>query len=144
MGRILVFFAIAMLFSGAMAIESSSQEAPGPSQARPQALSTIRLINTAEVYFHRSAGAYGTFADLVSKGTLKETAGLNPDLGSAYGRLALQDQTEPLRDFDLALVVAADGKSYKLSVLEKKRCGMAFFTDDSGIIYQGKALGCAT
>jgi hypothetical protein len=80
---------------------------------------------------------------LVSKGTLKETAGMNPDFGSAYGQLALQNQTEPLRDFDLGLVVGANGTSYKLSLLERKSCGMAFFTDDRGIIYQGKALGCA-
>lgn len=143
MNRVLMLSAvIALMLSGAMAAGGSDEKA-APNETRTQALGTIRLINTAEVSFRRSAQVYGSFAELVSKGTLKETAQMNSYLVSAYGRLDLQNPAEPLREFTLAMVVAPDGSAYKLSLVEKKNCGAAFFTDESGIIYEGKALDCA-
>jgi len=40
------------------------------------------------------------------------------------------------------LVIAADGAKYKLSAQEKQKCGFAFFSDEGGLIFEGKVIDC--
>jgi len=42
-------------------------------------------------------------------------------------------------------VVSADGSTYKVSLTRKTdKCGMVVSTDESGLLFEGKAIGCAT
>ena len=108
-----------------------------------QALNTIRLINTAEIYQQHEHGKFASLSDLSSSGVLAKVAKDRPQLSNVYSALNLQNQSEMLPGFASDLVVAADGRAYKLSLISKNECGEALFTDQNGLIYCGSALGCA-
>ena len=45
----------------------------------------------------------------------------------------------------LRLVVTPDGKHYNVWLGQKPdvRCGFAFYSDERGVIYEGRAIGCS-
>lgn len=119
------------------------------SQTKPNqgnyALTTVRLVNTAQSYAHRSGGKYLPLEQLIATGALKQAAETNSDFNSAYTKLNLQKSGAMLEGFELAVIVSSDGTRYELSVNNaKESCGPAYFSDQRGLIYVGKALGCAT
>jgi hypothetical protein len=122
---------------------ASKDQVGEPSGNLKQAVNTIRLINTAEAHLGVAGKTFLTLSELSSAGVLRETAKMNEDLGSAYDRLDLQNQAEPLKGFEFDMVVASDGKTYKLSLAQKVECGLAVFSDNRGLIYLGRALGCS-
>lgn len=108
-----------------------------------KALNAIRIINTAEVYAYSTGTKYLPLGELISSGSLRQAAGMNESFAATYSELNLQHGTELINGFDFALVVSSDGTAYKLSILQKGNCGAAYFSDEHGIIYAGKALGCS-
>ncbi len=104
----------------------------------------MRLVNTAEAYSHRDQGKYDSLAGLISSGALKKAGGMTDDFSSTLSQLDLQKDASLLVGFDFTLVVSSDGSAYKLSFVEKERCGAAYFSDERGVIYTGKALGCTS
>jgi hypothetical protein len=106
------------------------------------AVNTVRLINTAELNEQHAHGKFVSFSQLTTTGTLQTTAKERPQFGSVYSLLNLQDQSELIPGFATDVVVSSDGSLYKLSFVEKAKCGAALFTDQNGIIYRGAALGC--
>ena len=135
MRRILMYATFVTLFA-AVDMNSSQAQSPVTKKDASNALNSVRLINTAEVYFQRTAKRYGAFADLVSTGTLKKAAQMNENFQSAYDDLNLRGQSKVLNGFAFSIVVTPDGAAYKLSLVEKKDCGAAYFSDERGIIYQ--------
>lgn len=122
--------------------------APSRSQTNPNhgsyALTTVRLMNTAESYAHRGHGRYLSTEELISTGALKQAAELNSDFSSAYTKLSPEKGGAMLDGFELAMLVSSDGSRYELSMNNtKESCGTAYFTDQRGLIYTGKALGCS-
>ncbi len=104
------------------------------------AVNTVRLINTAESRYHFNHGMYAEFAELAKSREIEELGGA---FQSVYTKLDLQAGSEPLPGFELRIVVAGDGKSYKLSLAEKEgKCRWGLFSDDRGLIYHGKAIDC--
>jgi len=132
-----------MLAGLVLAMSFAVIEAREASKAHGNLASTaVRLINTAEAYARRTNARYVSLADLAATGSLKQAADMNEDLASTYAELNLQNRTNLLNGFDFGLVVSSDGGAYKLSLSEKQSCGSAYFSDESGIIYTGRALGC--
>jgi hypothetical protein len=120
-----------------------SREATAPpSENLLQAVNTVRLINTAQARMGLAGKNFLTFPELLSTGALREVGKTNEDLSSAYDRLDLRNQAEPLNGFDFDMVVAPEGRAYKLSLAQKKECGIAVFSDNRGLIYYGKIIGC--
>lgn len=118
----------------------------GPAQSKTPdnaALNAARIINTAEAYAHRDHAKYLPLRDLISTGSLKQAAGMSETFTSIYSELNLQHETELINGFDFALLVSSDGSAYKFSLLQRGNCGPAYFSDERGIIYAGKPLGCA-
>ena len=107
-----------------------------------QAVTAVRLINTAEANIHREKARYVAFPELASSGALKKAAEMNSAFASVLADLDLQNGV-PMRGFDLTIIVSSDGGAYKLSLAAKEDCGVAFFSDQRGIIYNGKAIGCS-
>ena len=137
-GKLLLGTAAVLTF-GLFGIASASPaDATGQSK---HAVTFVRLINTAEAYAHRAQGRYVSFPELVSSGALNKAAEMNTDFTSAFADLDLHNRA-PVQGFDLAIIVSADGGAYKLSLTAKQDCVEAFFTDERGIIYTGKPIGC--
>jgi hypothetical protein len=107
------------------------------------ALEFVRLINNAELDQRMSAGKYVSFSKLVELGYLERVQ--SDTLGSFASVLGIKikNETEPLPGWALTLIVSSDGESYSLSLGEqKKKCGLSFFSDNRGEVYQGKAVDC--
>ena len=103
-------------------------------------LDVVLLFNLAEKNTHSRSGRFVSYSELVKSGALAETS--KGSLSRAYKTLRLENETEPLEGYGLAMMVSPDGTAYKLSLEQKKKCGAAFFTSGTGVIYFGKPLGC--
>jgi hypothetical protein len=126
---------LAMSFSVTMASEA-------PQAHGNRALATVRMINTAEAWARRTNAKYLSLADLVATGSLQQAAGMNEDLAFTYSQLKLEHGNNLLHGFDFALVVSSEGDAYQFSLSQKESCGSVYFSDQRGIIYAGRALGC--
>jgi hypothetical protein len=98
----------------------------------------VRTINTAEAIYKYDHGRFADWDDLYP--TIIAAQNRNPDAkGLAIGR-----GPEVVPGWILTLIVSHDGKAYQLSlrnVLETK-CPFSFFSDQTGLIYQGNVIGC--
>ncbi len=57
--------------------------------------------------------------------------------------VVVQDDTlGELRGYKLSVLVSGDGKRYHLALVPVSECSVAFFSNESGLIYTGKTLGC--
>jgi hypothetical protein len=137
-GKLLIG-AAAVLTLGLFSTASTSS--PDAAAQSKRAVTVVRLINTAEVYAHRAQARYVSFPELVSSGALNQAAEMNPDFTSVLPDLDLRNAS-PVRGFDLAVVVSSDGGAYKLSLTPREDCVAAYFSDERGIIYTGKPIGC--
>jgi hypothetical protein len=97
------------------------------------------LINTAEAQYKFATGAYGDYPTLLQSGQLKETGGR--EFTALPGNL--QSINDPLPGFRVHLLTSANGSSYQLSIQEKaKDCGVGLFTDETGVIFEGRPSSC--
>lgn len=103
----------------------------------------VRLIGGAEEsYFHVNR-RYATFPELLKSGFLEQTAVLTTQHLSAFRMLNLQSEAAPLAGFALALVVAPDRASYRLSLTPNSQtCATGWVTDESGDVREGKSIDC--
>lgn len=136
---LIAFFLVA---TGAISFGTDATTSSTSTNLR-QAIHAVRLINTAQARVKLANRHFLQLSELLSSGALEEASKNNEIFGAAYQSLNVKNQKELLRGFDFTMVVAPDGSAYKLSLTEKNDCGVAIFTDDRGLIYQGKALGCA-
>jgi hypothetical protein len=115
--------------------------AGGEKAARPwEAPFLARLINTAELQYQISNRVYADYPTLVRSGQLQETG--RRDFTILPG--SVQSETDPLPGSLVSLRVSADKGSYQLLIREKTStaCERSLFSDESGIISEGRALGC--
>ena len=104
-----------------------SQDAPPTSRDSDRArhmtaIKLMRALNTAEARYETKHGAYATRDELAASHEFKVT----------------------LSGWSLRLNVTPDGKGYD-AVLEDttdKSCGYAAYTDERGLIRQGKVIDC--
>jgi len=124
---------------------ASGETKSDPTNESNQAVGVVRLFSAAEIdYFHVNHH-YASFTELVTSKQLAQTALASPEHLPAYRSVNLQSDSEPLAGYVLGLVVAADGTTYKLSLTQKTtKCGFGVFTDEKGLLYEGKALDCTT
>jgi hypothetical protein len=98
----------------------------------------VRLINTAELDYSDAHGSFAEWNALYRSGAVvaaekrsSEGTGLGPG-------------PEVVPGWFLSIVVSPDGKSYQLSLrnIDDKQCRFSFFSDASGLIYQGNVIDC--
>lgn len=98
-----------------------------------EALRWVRNINTAQVQPFVQEKSYLSLDGLFTRGALPRLA-------------ALATLTTPIsatvKNYNLVVSPSTDGKRYHLSLVPKSGCEPAFFSNESGIIFVGKALGC--
>jgi hypothetical protein len=118
-----------------------------------RAVNIIRVINTAEVVTCRTkdgnideSAKFLSWDELLNAPCFKEAQGhFSGGHFSQVGELPFSPAPEIVPGLELRLVVSADGSHYNLWLGQKQdvRCGFAFFSDERGVIYEGKAIGCA-
>lgn len=129
---------------GTIGSRTSQAQTAEPDEALVRAVDTIRLINTAEMRLRLAGEKYAQLGELPLVNACKETAKKFPEqFGTIVDKVNLQNPKEFLNGFNVSMIVSPDGRSYKISVEEKADCGTAFFSDDRGLIYRGKTIGCA-
>ena len=101
-----------------------------------QALSLVRTINTVQAIIKRSRSNYGSLQDVVKQE--------GSQLDKSLSIISSDGSSATVKDYRLSLVASADGQHYQISMHPISGCGVSFFTNESGVIYQGKALGCPT
>jgi hypothetical protein len=98
------------------------------------------LINIAEAQYKLVRGVYADYPTLLRSGQLKETGGR--EFTVLPGNL--QSISDPLPGYRLELLTSPNGSSYQLSIQQKARdCGVGLFTDETGVIFEGRPNGCA-
>ena len=100
-----------------------------------QALSLVRTINTVQAIIKRSRSNYGSLQDVVKP---------EFQLDKSLSIISSDGSSATVKDYRLSLVASVDGQHYQISLHPISGCGVSFFTNESGVIYQGKALGCPT
>jgi hypothetical protein len=46
------------------------------------------------------------------------------------------------RQYRLLMILSTNARSYQLSLVPMEGCAEAWFSDQRGVIYSGRALGC--
>ena len=107
-----------------------------PNQLTPkEALALVRTLNSAEQTIKINESNYCALDVLLKRA----------DWFPRQSEIVLSDNSSgTLKGYRLSVVVSADGKHYQLSLRPPSGCGVAYFTSDSGVIYEGKGLGCPT
>ena len=123
-----------------------------PSSQAFKAVNIVRAIDTAEVVTCRSKNGkldpnlrFRPWADLFYAPCFKKA--LSHYSGKRFGEvssLSLSSGPAISPGLRLRLVVSADRKHYNVWLGQKPgtRCGFAIFSDERGVIYEGKAIGC--
>ena len=99
-----------------------------------QALSLVRTLNSTEATIKWSRSNYGSLQDVIKLG----------ELGGTLSITAGDSSSATIKDYQLSVVLSSDSQHYQISVHPSRGCGPSFFTNESGVIYQGAALGCPT
>jgi len=128
---------IACCLGAALGVRSSesAQLAPGR-LSQSEALGIVREVNTAEVEFSLKNQPFAALEDVLSR-----LQGQGADLGA----VSAERGSARIKDHLLSVVVSGDGRHYRLELipLEGARCAPALFSNDTGVIYTARPLGCA-
>jgi hypothetical protein len=118
--------------------ESSPQNKTESSVQNWEAGMMARLINSAEAQYRFTNGRYASYSTLLRSGQLKETSSTRFTVVPGD----LQSEADPLPGYEVRLLVSPDGGAYQLSILDKKACGTDLFTDESGVVFEGRPNRC--
>ena len=79
------------------------------------------------------SSSFGSLEDVIDLGQLDRTK---------PGIVLNDGNSGTVKDYQLSVVTSSDGRHYQISLRPGAGCGVSFFTNESGVIYQGQALGC--
>jgi hypothetical protein len=106
-------------------------------------LGVVRLINAAESAYFQAQGHYATIAELIQSGQLQRTSAESSEYSRALALMPVQSDSPAVGAFTLSLMVTPSGSGYHLYLTQRgDRCGLGWFTDETGILYAGKAVDC--
>jgi hypothetical protein len=134
--RVLIFVLFAVI-AGAFPFVVESQNQQKEELSDNEALELLRAVNTAEVDVKLMAKQpYAPLEQL-----LQHRFFVGKELGSNITKV--DSNTGTKKGYEISVCVLGEGKRYIAAVVPVERgCRVAFFTDESGVIYQGRALGC--
>jgi hypothetical protein len=114
-------------------------------ERRSLAANIVRAINTAEANYKRDHGSYATWDALLANGDFSEN-------GTKWASEALPTVAhamygpgpEIVPGWKLRLDLSKDGAKYDLLLQDANdtKCGFAFVSNESGLIWQAKNLDC--
>ncbi len=116
-----------------MVAAAQAPPAPGAPELQPRdGVQVLRKLNTAQATIAR--GASGRYGNL--------DAVLRQDTTLSGSVTPINDISASIKGYTLTLISAADGRGYRASLTSATPCALAFFTDEGGLIYTGRALDC--
>jgi hypothetical protein len=95
-------------------------------------LTLMRAINTAENAERAASGQYLPLERLVTSkmmARVSQAVTFNGDDATYMGQI-------------VRVLVSADGQRYQVQLVPPSGCGVSFFTDERGLIFEGKVIGC--
>lgn len=113
-----------------MATHGVVGQEPVPYDARA-GVRLMRAINTAENAGRRTDG-YVAIERLLT----------HPMMGGVAQSVVLDGHDATYLGQSLRLVVSGDGQHYQAALVPPSECGVAVFTDERGLIFTGKVIGC--
>jgi len=107
---------------------------------RDKAIEAVRLINAAEYDYRKNAGHFASWPEVYGSSAVKELLRTWPNIGE----LSLAGSDEVIPGFRLTLLVGEEGGAYSVALREMQGngCGISVFSDQSGLIYEGKVVDC--
>jgi hypothetical protein len=134
---IILFGGFAHAFAGARTNRSS---AAGGHAERRKGIEVVRMINSAELDFKLKEGRYGTWEEVYDSAYVKARQGQ----WMQENGFTLGAGPEIIPGWKLDFVVAGDRQGYQFMLRDEndKKCAFSFFSNQSGLIYQGKAIDC--
>ena len=119
-----------LLLVGALGADVLTQTPADPDSR--EGVRLMRSLNTAENAIWQQSRKYMELAELINH---KMMGGVRAEIETNGSVVFFQGRR-------LRLLVSPDGSQYQAMVLPVERCGTAVFTDERGLIYTGKVIGC--
>lgn len=134
MTRNLVLVTVILALSGVgSSIGKSSESATNDRLPPADTLKLIRMLGTTEADAFSSEARYLSLERILQHRLLR----------SSEHAIKLSDSTTGVvKDYQISIVVSADGKHFGIALVPHSGCGPALFSDESALIYQGAVLGC--
>ena len=120
---------LALLVVCCCLLGSAGAQQSADALSQREAIYLLRRLNTIQIHLLAKEGAYAPLAEI--------TRTLNDNDVVMNGA-----DTAAVKDYTLTIVLSADGRSYRAALHPTTQCGEAYFTDNGGVIYLGRALGC--
>jgi hypothetical protein len=122
-----------LLIISLLAVTGATQvPAPKPADPLREGVVILRVLNTVEAEMNRK-GAFVPLSAVLEA----------PMLKSGFPEATLSEPTKALvGGRTLVFVLSEDRKHYQAMVPPTESCGIGVFTNESGLIYSGRALGC--
>ena len=120
-------------------VATLAAQTPAPSMPRDRALVLMRSISAAETEMLKTKKQYVGLPQLVQLDmfalnelqSVRQGAVLAPDGGPV-----------PVGSYALRVDPSADGRRYTVSLVGQIRCSTSWFSNESGAIFEGKAIDC--
>jgi hypothetical protein len=122
---------------------AGSRKPEGLGSGQSHETGIMRLITAAEADYYRVQARYATFPELIHSGQIQRTSNQSSDFSRAVQELHLEPDSQPVTGFDLNLMLSSNAGGYVLSLTQTgAKCGLGWFSDQTGMLYGGKALNC--
>jgi hypothetical protein len=109
-----------------------------PQQLKAAAVGEVRALNTAEMRYHSNHGRYAGLEELKSSDEWQKNL-------EQMKKFTGQENLDSVAGYDTSVIADAQGKAYHISVKPKtEMCESGFFSDESGLIFEGKVLDCGS
>jgi hypothetical protein len=102
----------------------------------------LRLINTAEYGFYKTNGRYADWKELRASDDFVKARSLS----ATPEDFQLDPGSEVVKGYQLRLTVSTEkpqAYAARIEKLQDQSCHASFFTDETGMIFEGRMLGCA-
>jgi len=144
---LLVVLSSALLLISAPA--NAQKNSPGledrERERRSLAVNVVRAINTAEAHYKKTLGTYATWDALLANGDFSETGTKwSSESFPTVAHAMYSSGTEIVPGWKLRLHVSKDGNAYDLQLEDATdpKCNFTVFSDERGLMRQGKAIDC--
>jgi hypothetical protein len=114
-------------------------------ERRSLAINMVRAINAAEAHYKKTQGTYVPWSTLVTNLDFTETGTKwAPESIPTVSHAMYGPGPEIVPGWKLRLILSKDATSYALALedVNDPKCSYAVFSDDRGLIRQGKSVSC--
>jgi hypothetical protein len=131
----LVLMLIAGLAGGGLSVARAVRQEESHQLSPREGLELVRAINTIQAEMKLREQKYAGLGELLKASYFRRSPNGRLTVGNGFAG--------KLKDYEVSVVVSADGQHYQVSLLPSAGCARALFSNESGLIYEGKGLGCS-